>query len=82
VKPGSYRRTDATYAKLLHQVVSRPQMEIPLGLRQDVLAYYADPNAPISTKKDARAWAQLQEELEKFKTMHAGTKLVVPHEED
>jgi hypothetical protein len=82
VKPGSYRRTDATYAKLLHQVVSRPQMEIPLGLRQDVLAYYADPKAPISTKKDARAWAQVQEELEKFKTMHAGTKLVVPHEED
>ena len=56
-------RTDATYAKLLHQVVSRPQMEIPLGLREDVLAYYADPNAPITTKRDAKAWAQVQEEL-------------------
>lgn len=82
VRPGSYARTDRTYAKLLHQVVSRPQMKIPRGLREDVLAYYADPNAPITTKRDAKAWARVQEELIKFKTMPAGTKLVIPREED
>jgi hypothetical protein len=82
VRPGGYARTDQTYAKLLHQVVARPQMTIPRGLREDVLAYYADPNAPITTKRDKHKWAQVQEELEKFKAMRAGTKLVIPREED
>lgn len=82
VRPGSYARTDRTYAKLLHQVVSRPQMKIPRGLREDVLAYYANPNAPITTKRDAQAWALVQEELVKFKAMPAGTKVIVPREED
>jgi hypothetical protein len=69
VRPGGYARTDQTYAKLLHAVVMRSSMTVPLGLKEDVLTYYADPNAPITTKRNAKAWAQVQSELTSFKEM-------------
>lgn len=79
-KPGGYARTDATYAKLLHDVVTRPQMTIPLGLKEDVLAYYADLNAPITTKQNPKQWAQVQQELEHFRTMKSTSQVLIPSE--
>ena len=32
-------------------------------MKQDIEAYYADPNAPIRTKQDPAAWARVQAEL-------------------
>ena len=69
VKPGSYRLTDDTYAKLLGRLVAGPRHTIPAGLKQDVLNYYADPSAPIRTKKDPQAWARVQSELKTLQTM-------------
>ena len=63
VKPGGYRLTDETYAKLLAKITEEPDRGIPLGLKQDIEAYYADPNAPIVTKKNPAAWARVQAEL-------------------
>lgn len=82
VKPGAYGRTDATYATLLHRVIEHPQMTIPLGLRDDILAYYHDPNSPIVTKRNPQQWEQVQEELVTIRRMHAGSKLKIPREED
>lgn len=36
---------------------------MPAGLRQDIEAYYADPNAPITTKRKPEQWARVQAEL-------------------
>ncbi len=69
VKPGGYRLTDSTYAKLLHRLVSNPTRPIPPGIKSDVEAYYADPSAPISTKKDHDAWAKVQADLIKLAAM-------------
>jgi hypothetical protein len=63
VKPGGYSLTDMTYAKLLGRLTRNPQQKIPPGIQQDVLAYYADPNAPIMTKNDPGAWAVVQQQL-------------------
>jgi hypothetical protein len=63
VKPGGYRLTDSTYAKLLHRLASKPKRPIPGGIKSDIEAYYADPNAPITTKKDPDAWAKVQADL-------------------
>jgi len=63
VRPGGYKLTDKTYAELLKRLTSKPDRQVPSGLRRDVLAYYADPNAPISTKKNARAWKRIQTDL-------------------
>jgi hypothetical protein len=63
VSPGKYRLTDQTYAKLLDRLTSRPAASIPPGVKADIQKYYSDPNAPISTKKNASQWAEVQHEL-------------------
>ncbi len=69
VKPGGYRLTDATYAKLLDHLTRDPKQPIPPGIKEDVLAYYADLTAPIVTKKNPRKWAKVQDELKTLATM-------------
>jgi hypothetical protein len=34
------------------------------GLTLEIVAYYADPAAPISTKKKPKEWAAVQEQLQ------------------
>jgi hypothetical protein len=64
VVPGGYPLTDKTYAQLLARITKVPMQPIPAGLRQDIIAYYADPAAPISTKKKPKEWAAVQEQMQ------------------
>jgi hypothetical protein len=61
--PGGYLLTDKTYAQLLARITKVPMGPIPAGLKQDISAYYADPAAPISTKKKPKEWAAVQGQL-------------------
>ena len=64
IRPGTYKLTDETYAKLLDQLTrTNPHRRTPMELKQNVLAFYADPNAPIETKKHRRAWQKVQKNL-------------------
>jgi hypothetical protein len=63
VRPGSYRLTDQTFAQLLNRIVQTPTQPVPSTLKHDILAYYADPAAPISTRKHPKQWAQVQTNL-------------------
>jgi hypothetical protein len=65
-KPGTYRLTDRTYAALLARVTQQSARP-PAGLRQNILAFYADPNAPIETKRHSRQWKRVQEELARLR---------------
>lgn len=69
VKPGGYRLTDETYARLLTVLTRHPTQAVPAGLKQNIDDYYADPAAPISTKKNQKKWAQLQAQLKLLQTM-------------
>ncbi len=69
VRPGAYQLTDETYAKLLDRLVADPNHTVPPGLKFDIVNYYADPNAPIQTKKDPAKWARVQSELKTLQTM-------------
>ena len=64
VVPGGYPLTDKTYSQLLARITKVPTGRIPAGLKQDIIAYYADPAAPISTKKKPKEWAVVQEQLQ------------------
>lgn len=75
VKPGGYARTDKTYAELLHRLASKPDRVVPERLREDIVDYYADPNAPIVTKKNRRAWEQVQRELEVLRQMKTAERV-------
>jgi Zinc dependent phospholipase C len=74
VQPGGYSLTDSTYARLLHKLVRNPQRPIPPGIKADIQAYYANPNAPITTKKDPKRWAQVQADLATLAAMPTSTE--------
>jgi hypothetical protein len=74
VRPGAYRLTDETYAKLLRTLTSAPKRPIPIGLQEDILAYYANPAAPIFTKRHPAKWAAVQAELPTLRTMPITTQ--------
>jgi hypothetical protein len=63
VRPGSYRLTDETYAKLLNHIVSNPLDRVPSGLKQDVIAYYANPDAPDTVKRYPAKWSRVQSQV-------------------
>jgi hypothetical protein len=73
VQPGGYSLTDSTYANLLHRLARQPTRPIPPGIKQDIQAYYADPNAPITTKQDPAQWAQVQADLATLAAMPTST---------
>jgi hypothetical protein len=74
VRPGAYPLTDETYAKLLDRLVADPNHTVPPGLKSDIVNYYADPNAPIHTKKDPQKWARVQSGLQTLRTMPVSTE--------
>lgn len=69
VRPGAYPLTDETYAALLKKLTADPGRPIPSGVRSNVLTYYSDPNAPIVTKKNQKAWEHVQQELGSLREM-------------
>jgi Zinc dependent phospholipase C len=69
VKPGGYLLTDKTYATLLAMITKSPDKVVPNQLKHDLLGYYADPQAPIVTKKDSKKWARVQENLKTLEGM-------------
>ena len=74
VKPGGYPLTDTTYAALLERLTRDPKQPIPPGIKEDVEAYYSDPNAPIITRKDPNEWNKVQDELRVLATMPTSTE--------
>jgi Zinc dependent phospholipase C len=69
VQPGGYPLTDLTYADLLHVLTRQPAQPVPPGIKEDILAYYANPNLPIATKNNAQRWAEVQADLTVLATM-------------
>jgi hypothetical protein len=70
-KPGAYRMTDRTYARLLREITEKQKFPVPPGLKQDILNYYAVPHAPITTKRDHDQWKRVQKDLALLREMPA-----------
>jgi hypothetical protein len=64
---GEYKLTDKTYAHLLDQLAKDKFQQVTPDLRQNILTFYKDPGAPLSTKADRAAWDKVQEELQKLR---------------
>jgi len=70
-RAGEYSLADKTYARLLDDLAKRNFDQAPAELRQNILSFYADLNAPIATKKNAKLWKTTQEELDRLKESNA-----------
>jgi hypothetical protein len=68
-RAGEYALTDKAYAHLLDQLAKRNFDLITPDLRSNILAFYSNPGAPFATKKNAKAWQQTQDELEKLRAL-------------
>ncbi len=68
-KRGKYALTDETYAKLLEHLSKRPEDGIPESLREDILAYYAEPTEAEADKSDRKPDKRLEAELTKLRGM-------------
>lgn len=66
-QPGEYRLTDEAYAKLLDKLADHKFSDTTPALRNNILAFYRDPNAPNATKKKHEKWNKTQLELQQLK---------------
>jgi hypothetical protein len=64
---GEYGLTDNAYAHLLDELSHDNFDRLTSELRDNIIVFYSDPNAPVTTKRNAAAWAKTQDELEKLK---------------
>src|SRR5271166_1697015 len=69
---GEYALTDKTYARLLDQLAGHNFEKMPPDLRNNILAFYADPNAPVATKKKPDEWKKTEGELDKLRALPDG----------
>jgi hypothetical protein len=69
---GEYTLSDRAYARLLDKLKGH-YTEMPEELRLDILAFYGDLSAPISTKSDSKGWEQVIKELDELKAVSVAT---------
>jgi hypothetical protein len=84
-----YGLTDKTYAHLLDQLSQINFNQITPDLRNNILAFYSNPAAPLATKKKPKDWQKTEDELDKLRALPApapasdkSTSEVVPPEAD
>jgi hypothetical protein len=65
--PGKYAMNDDAHAELLGKLADRKFAGVSPALRDELLNFYSDPDAPYSTKRDSKAWATVQSELTELK---------------
>jgi Zinc dependent phospholipase C len=65
--PGKYGMNDDTYAKLLDKLSDEKFAGASPELRANILAFFGDLNAPYATKRDPKAWAKVQTDLDQLK---------------
>src|SRR5713101_144979 len=66
--PGEYRLNDDTHAKLLDKLADGHFTGASSQLREELLRFFAESGAPYATKRNAKAWAKVQIELEQLKS--------------
>jgi hypothetical protein len=62
-----YKMADDAYAKLVKELAKHKFAGTPPELRDNILAFYKDQDAPVSTRRDRKKWASLQQELENLR---------------
>jgi hypothetical protein len=66
---GEYKLTDKAYAHLLDQLTQDGFKQLTPELRENILAFYGDPTAPVATTRDAAAWSKTQDQLKQLKAV-------------
>lgn len=65
--PGKYRMNDEAQAKLLGMLAEQRFAGASPALREELLHFFSEPDAPYATKRNVKAWAAMQVQLEQLK---------------
>jgi Zinc dependent phospholipase C len=67
-RAGEYGLADSTYAQLVNELSTSDYQQVSPELRADILTFYDNPNAPVTTKRKKKDWQKLQDELQRLRT--------------
>jgi hypothetical protein len=65
--PGKYRMNDEAHARLLGMLAAQNFAGVSPELREELLRFFSQPDAPYATKRNVKAWAKVQAEVEQLK---------------
>jgi zinc dependent phospholipase C len=69
-RAGEYRLADEAYSRLLDKLGRRDFAGVGPELRQDILRFYADPEAPVETRRtDPARWRRNRGDLERLRAL-------------
>ena len=66
--PGKYRMNDNAHAALLDKLAETNFASLTSEAKTELLHFYSDPDAPDTTKRNAKAWARVKAELQQLQT--------------
>jgi hypothetical protein len=66
-RPGEYRLADDTYSKLARTLAEGHFATATAPLEQNVLDFFANPDGPIATRRNKRAWRDTLRAIEQMK---------------
>ena len=58
---------DDAHAKLLGKLAEHNFAGASPGVREELLHFFSDPDAPYTTKRNVKAWGKVQAQLEQLK---------------
>jgi hypothetical protein len=71
IRAGDYKLADETYSKLVRELAENRFEGVTPELREDLLAFFSDLNAPIATRRDKEDWRDTLEALDRLKSFGA-----------
>jgi len=80
--PGEYWLADDTYAKLARTLAGNRFASATPEIAKNVLAFFGNPNAPISTRRHKKEWRETERALSELKALEhaAGSARKLNHE--
>jgi hypothetical protein len=66
--PGKYRLNDEAHAELLAKLAENKFASATSDLKAELLHFFAEPDAPYATKRNAKAWAKVQTQLQQLRS--------------
>jgi len=66
--PGKYRLNDEAHAELLDKLAVNKFASATSDVKAELLHFFAEPDAPYATKRNAKAWARVQTQLQQLRS--------------
>ncbi len=73
--PGQYRLNDEAHAELLDKLAENKFAGATSDVKAELLNFFAEPDAPYATKRNAKAWAKVQTQLQQLKSATVASRL-------